>query len=264
MTHIRCEMKDVYLERDNLDQDKKFKLFVEKCVIPKDNNTNKVPLMGKSGSGKSTLLNLMAAIEWPHSGSISWTFPGETEIKSWSKNGLSAKEAKMLRREYFGYAFQNSTLIPHLRVCDNLCYPLLFKGDSEKKARKAALEKLEHVLLEDEKENIEDLFKRFPSKLSGGQQQRIALVQAMIHNPCVIFTDEPTGSLDRDTRKQVMKVLYEWTDDPEYRGERLLVWVTHHHRDPIDAGVESCIWIDGGIPDWIEKNSSGWESRIEI
>ena len=110
-------------------------------------------------------------------------------------------------------------------------------------------------MLEDEKKQQHVLFERFPAQLSGGQRQRVALVQAMIHNPYVLFADEPTGSLDRETRKQVMNVLYAWVDEPQQRGKRLLLWVTHHENDPRDSGVQrmlyiksgSCEWRDGGV-----------------
>jgi ABC-type lipoprotein export system ATPase subunit len=239
-------MKDIVLERDN-----GFKLKIDEFTLPRerDESINKIPFMGVSGAGKSTLLNIMAAIEWPHCGTVSWTFPDNTKI-TWTQDGLSASEARKLRCEYFGYAFQSSTLMPHLRICDNLCYPLQFKGYSTKKAYHTAWEALEKVLLDDEKKQKDELFKRFPSQLSGGQRQRVSLVQAMIHDPYVLFADEPTGSLDRETRKQVMNVLYEWVDDREHKGSRLLLWVTHHENDPRDSGVDRKLYIKSGLHEW--------------
>lgn len=206
---------------------------------------NKLPLIGVSGAGKSTLLNIMAAIEWPQEGVVSWSFP-DNKMITWGEQGPSAADARMLRRKYFGFAFQDSTLISHLRVRDNLCYPLLLQGYSAKTSHNKAVAALEKVLLADEKTYKMDLFQQFPSKLSGGQRQRVALVQAMIHNPYVLFADEPTGSLDRTTRKQVMQVLYDWVDDPKHQGERLLLWVTHHENDPRDADVQWLLQLKSG------------------
>ncbi len=252
MSMVKCRMRDIILEREN-----EFRLSVSELYLSTQghNPVNKLPLIGKSGAGKSTLLNLMAAIEWPCKGTISWSFPDNTEIE-WTQYGSSAYEARMLRRKYFGFAFQDSTLIPHLRVCDNLSYPLLFKGYSTKESYETALNTLNRVLLEDEKKYSDDLFRRFPSKLSGGQRQRVALVQAIIHEPYVLFADEPTGSLDSSTRKQVMKMLYNWVDDPEYKGKRLLVWVTHHDNDPDDAGASWNLFIESGSYQWRRVEST--------
>lgn len=246
MNGITCQMHDVLLEREN-----GFRLHVPMFTLPPvgDGMLNKVPFMGVSGAGKSTLLNIMAALEWPHQGSISWTFPDNNTI-TWGCNGPSGVEVRQLRREYFGFAFQNSTLMMHLRVGENLCYPLFLRGISPKDAREIARYALEKVLVDDEKSQKDEFFSRFPGQLSGGQRQRVAVVQAMIHNPYVLFADEPTGSLDRETRQQVMQVLYHWVDDPQYRGKRLLLWVTHHENDPRDAGVQQMIWIKSGESAW--------------
>lgn len=243
MSLIACQMNNITLARDH-----EFELRIPDLSISTQGRSAlyKLPFMGESGAGKSTLLNIMAAIEWPDHGTVSWTFPDETMIL-WSSRGPSVRDARLLRRKYFGFAFQDSTLLPHLRVCDNLCYPLLFTGASKKNATKAAWDALDRVLLDDEKKYKKELFQRFPSKLSGGQRQRIALVQAMIHNPYVLFADEPTGSLDRITRKQVMDVLYEWVEEPNFLGKRLLLWVTHHENDPLDAEVNKIISMKSGI-----------------
>jgi ABC-type lipoprotein export system ATPase subunit len=243
---VTCHLQNIVLERDN-----GFKLEVSGFQIPpqKDSMHNKIPFMGVSGAGKSTLLNIMAAIEWPHRGTVSWQFPDNAYIE-WSGTGPSPSEVRKLRREYFGYAFQDSTLMAHLRICENLSYPLEFKGYSSKQAHEIAWETLEKVLLSEEKKQKDELFKRFPSQLSGGQRQRVALVQAMIHDPYVLFADEPTGSLDRETRKQVMEVLYEWVDDWQHTGKRLLLWVTHHENDPRDAGVHHMLYVRSGLHEW--------------
>lgn len=246
MNTITCSLHNILLARDN-----GFALEILDFQLPPRDGVmhNKIPFMGVSGAGKSTLLNIMAAIEWPQRGTVVWNFPDTPAIK-WGINGPSTSEARQLRREYFGYAFQSSTLIPHLRIRENLSYPLLFQGYSSQKAHSLALHALEKVLLDEEKQQKHEFFTRFPAQLSGGQRQRVALVQAMIHNPYVLFADEPTGSLDRETRKQVMQVLYDWVDEHEYRGRRLLLWVTHHENDPRDAHVQHTLNIASGLYEW--------------
>ena len=231
-----------------MERDHEFSLSIPDLRISTQGEVaiNKLPFMGESGAGKSTLLNVMAAIEWPNKGVVSWSFPDKKAI-SWSVRGLSSSDARLLRRKYFGFAFQDSTLLPHLRVCDNLYYPLLFTGMSAKEAHEKAWQALDRVLLDDEKKYKDDLFRRFPAKLSGGQRQRIALVQAMVHEPYVLFADEPTGSLDRNTRQQVMNVLYDWVEEARYKDKRLLLWVTHHENDPVDAGVHEVLSMKSGL-----------------
>jgi ABC-type lipoprotein export system ATPase subunit len=247
---VRCVLENIKLTREH-----GFKLSIPKLEIGTEEAFTKegravikLPLVGKSGAGKSTLLNMMAGIEWPDEGRVSWWFPDGTTF-SWGSKGLSASEAGVLRRKYFGFAFQNSTLVPHLRVCDNLCYPLILRGDSPSNARKKARKMLHDVLHTDEK-HTDELFQRFPSKLSGGQLQRVALVQSFIHDPRVLFADEPTGSLDRDTRKQVMTMLLEWVEHAEPAGQRLLLWVTHHYNDPRDANVQWKLVVEAGGCSW--------------
>lgn len=243
---VSCQLHQIVLARDN-----GFTLDISDFRIPpqEDGLHNKIPFMGVSGAGKSTLLNIMAAIEWPNYGTVAWTFPDKSVIR-WGHDGPSGPEARKLRRKYFGYAFQDSTLMPHLQIRENLSYPLEFKGYSSKQAHEIAWKALEKVLLAEEKQQQDELFTRFPSQLSGGQRQRVALVQAMINDPYVLFADEPTGSLDRETRKQVMQVLYEWVDDQEHIGQRLLLWVTHHENDPRDANVHQMLYVRSGRHEW--------------
>jgi len=202
-----------------------------------------MPLMGPSGQGKSTLLYLLAALKWPSSGQIHWHFPNGDHF-SWGLRPLNAATGQRLRRDYFGFAFQNNTLFPYLTVIENIAYPLLLQGVAWSKAQTQA----EHVLQEEllAAERTEDDFslcQRFPNQLSGGQRQRVALAQAMIHNPYVLFADEPTGQLDLHTRKQVMQVLKNWVRQGQ--GQRCFIWVTHHHVDDLDLmAIEHFIFVD--------------------
>jgi putative ABC transport system ATP-binding protein len=226
-----------------------------KIYVDEKKGGRRIPLMGVSGAGKSTLLNLLSGMAWPEKGKVSWNFPDGTGI-SWVARGLSSAKAKHLRMRYFGYAFQDSSLLPHLTVMDNLAYPIQLRGMATSKARMAATEALIQVLRDDE--NLDDILMKYPSKLSGGQRQRIGLTQAMIHNPNVLFADEPTGSLDPHTRRQVMNTLLSWVEAGG--GKRLLLWVTHHENDPHDnkadmrlnIGSETCKWEKWNGITWVE------------
>lgn len=191
-----------------------------------------LPLMGPSGHGKSTLLYLLAALKWPTAGTVTWDFPDGSRF-SWGveSGGITQEQAGCLRRERFGFAFQSSTLSPYLTVLENLAYPLLLQGNAWKVAVDQAKERFREMLLPDE--NAIALLQRFPGQLSGGQRQRVALVQAGMHNPDVLFADEPTGQLDLHTRRQVMDVLLKWLSRKP--GQRCLIWVTHHHLTDLDS-----------------------------
>jgi len=191
----------------------------------------------------------MAALKWPTHGTVHWSFPactqaqdGQTQEYTWGPKGLSVEEAVRLRRRYFGFAFQDSTLSPHLRIVENLTYPLLLQGLRKKVAEQLAIIVLQSVLLPEENAHLADIMKRFPTQLSGGQRQRVALAQAIIHNPYVLFADEPAGDLDLGTRRQVMQVLKNWVH--EGQGKRCLVWGTHHMDDPELMEVEHLLYVE--------------------
>jgi len=203
-------------------------------TIKISSQANLFPLMGPSGQGKSTLLYLLATLKWPQAGQIRWTFPNG-HCFAWGAAGQpsapeQANDLVKLRRQYFGFAFQNSTLSPYLTVLENIAYPLLLQGLAWQQASEQAQTTLQAVLLSHEPPA--NLAQRFPNQLSGGQRQRVALAQALVHNPYVLFADEPTGQLDLPSRQQVMNVLKRWVaNQPD---QRALIWVTHHHLDDLD------------------------------
>ncbi|MDM8557513.1 ATP-binding cassette domain-containing protein [Candidatus Parabeggiatoa sp. HSG14] len=209
------------------------KNILEKINYKFDINNAKtaaLPLMGPSGQGKSTLLYLLAALKLPSEGSVTWRFPGNSKNYLFTKHTAEKKLSEdivQLRRDHFGFAFQASTLSLHLTVRENIAYPLLLQKEQWDKALKIAEATFDEVLLPSEKVDKKRLLDSFPSQLSGGQQQRAALAQAIVHNPYVLFADEPTGQLDICTRKQVMGVLKQWV--AKGQGKRCLIWVTHHH-----------------------------------
>tara|TARA_Y100001934_G_scaffold255914_1_gene323419 strand:- start:2265 stop:3065 length:801 start_codon:yes stop_codon:yes gene_type:complete len=248
-----CEVHDLFISRGD-QHDKAFELRVPSLSLcPLTLGANKLPIMGVSGAGKSTLMNVIAAIEWPHSASskVTWTFP-DGEIISWSANGPDPRHLKLLRRQYFGFAFQASTLIPHLTILDNLTYPLEIGGYSRNQARHKAVGFLERVVLDD----VSSILEQYPHQLSGGEKQRVALIQSLVHDPTVLFADEPTGSLDPVTRSYVMGVLVDWVaSSPQ---EKFLIWVTHHADDPQEYEITRRLSVFDGTCHWQDyENSSG-------
>jgi putative ABC transport system ATP-binding protein len=208
------------------------------------------PLMGPSGQGKSTLLYLLAALKWPTAGTIRWTFPNG-KVFAWGARGQmihphSSNDAVTLRRSYFGFAFQSSTLSPYLTVLENVAYPLTLQGTEWLEALDTAELTLNEVLLPNEKAAEQQrlaFLHGFHTQLSGGQRQRVALAQAMVHDPYVLFADEPTGQLDLHTRRQVMTVLRRWVE--KNPGQRCLIWVTHHHLGDLDLmGIDHLIFVN--------------------
>ncbi len=147
---------------------------------------------GPSGSGKTTLLALAAGLERPTAGTI--TLAG-TDLSELDEDGRA-----LLRRDHTGFVFQDFQLIPTLTAAENVALPAELKKDPD--AGRRAAELLEAVGLQERKSH-------FPSQLSGGEQQRVAIARAFINEPKVLFADEPTGSLDRETSSQVCELLLE-------------------------------------------------------
>lgn len=161
-------------------------------------------VLGKSGCGKSTLLNLIGGLEKPTS--------GEIIINGKSTKHFKNKDFDFYRNTYIGFVFQEYNLINNLSIEDNISISLQFQGkqpdcnDIKESLKLVGLEELEN---------------RLPEELSGGQKQRIAIARALIKKPKIILADEPSGSLDSVSGKQVFDVLKEISKD------RLVIVVSH-------------------------------------
>ena len=153
-----------------------------------------VAIMGESGVGKSTLLNLIAGLDLPDGGSIA--FDG-TELTT-----LDDTARTLLRRDRMGFVFQAFQLLPHLTVLQNIMLPLALSGAEPGKSATLTREMLEAV-------DITPLAAAYPRELSGGEMQRVAIARALVHRPQLVLADEPTGNLDTDSARQVLRVLRE-------------------------------------------------------
>jgi putative ABC transport system ATP-binding protein len=153
-----------------------------------------VALRGPSGCGKSTLLHLVGGMDRPTSGRV--LLDGH-DLASFDEEALAR-----LRRKRIGFVFQFFNLLPTLTVAENVALPLLLDGAADRAARERASKLLSRVGLGDRK-------KHFPAELSGGEMQRTAIARAIIAQPELLLADEPTGNLDSENGREIMKLLSE-------------------------------------------------------
>ena len=170
-----------------------------------------VSITGPSGSGKTTLVNLLGCLDNPTSGELHL---GGRSIFGQAKR-LSERELTKIRRETFGYIFQNFYLIPTLTVVENVLLPLTFY-------RKPGLEheadKLLKLLGMDHRQH------HLPGQISGGEMQRVAIARAMVNKPEILLADEPTGNLDTKRSVEIVQVLKELNE----REGLTIIMVTHN------------------------------------
>lgn len=152
-----------------------------------------VGLVGVSGSGKTTLLNLIGTLDKVDSGFLKI---GDITVS----RKCNDNELTFLRRNTFGFIFQNFNLVPILNVFENVSYPLWRSRIPEKTRRERVRTLLELV-------GLSGFEKRFPNELSGGQQQRVAVARAFVNNPKIVLADEPTANLDTQNGNAVIDLL---------------------------------------------------------
>lgn len=151
-----------------------------------------VGIMGASGSGKTTLLNMLSTFDKPTAGSVK--IAGD-EISSLKGNHLAD-----FRAQKIGFIFQDFNLIESLTAAENIALPLSLQNCSASEIDKKVT-KVTQIL------GISALLKKYPYELSGGQKQRVACARALVHNPAILFGDEPTGALDSKSAREMLKLL---------------------------------------------------------
>ena len=185
-------------------------------------------VLGPSGSGKSTLLNVIGGLDTVDSGTI--TIDGKNIV------GMSSKELVRFRKENYGYVFQfynlvgNLTALENVELASQICSDPLDAGQV-----------LADVVLADRASN-------FPAQLSGGEQQRVAIARALAKNPKLLLCDEPTGALDYNTGKAVLKLLQ---DTCRKKGVTVVV-ITHNQA--ITAMADRIITVKNGTVTDMRKN----------
>lgn len=195
-------------------------------------------LLGPSGSGKSTLLNITGGIDSADSGYISINGEKTADMKE--------KELTYYRRKHLGYVFQMYNLIPNLNVKENIEVG---------------------AYLSDNPLEIDDLLKtlglyehrhKLPNQLSGGQQQRTAIGRAIVKNPDILLCDEPTGALDYNTSKEILKLI----EDVNKKYGNTVIMVTHN--DAIKNMADKVIKLkDGKIRDSFENKNKVSASDLD-
>ena len=165
-------------------------------------------IMGPSGSGKSTLLNLISLIDKPTSGSIKFD-NHEINFSQNEKNDL-------FRSKRIGIVYQENNLLSDFTALENVYFASLSLNND----KKLALSKAEKLL---KKIGLSNRLNHFPSQLSGGEAQRVAIARAIINDPQIILADEPTGSLDMNTAKDIFKLL-----NNQKRSDRIIIFATHN------------------------------------
>ena len=182
-------------------------------------------LLGPSGSGKSTLLNIIGGIDGADAGSI--TIQGER------LEDMKEKKLSLYRRKHLGYIFQMYNLIPNLTVRENSEVGVYLSD------RPLDVDELLHTL------GLYEHQRKLPNQLSGGQQQRTAIGRAIVKNPDILLCDEPTGALDYNTSKEILKLI----ETVNHKYGNTIVMVTHN--DAIKDMADRVVKLRDGM---IRKN----------
>ena len=183
-----------------------------------------VAVMGRSGAGKSTLLYQLSLLDEPTS--------GEIRINGKDTHTMSEREKMLFRLSEFGYVFQDYALLPELTALENVALPLYMQGASRATAEEKARIALERVGLGNHLDNL-------PSQLSGGEQQRVSVSRAIAHKPKILFADEPTANLDRESSDRVINIFEEL-----HVAGQTIMRVTHE--DEYAAIADRVVKLDDG------------------
>ncbi|MCW4471379.1 ATP-binding cassette domain-containing protein [Xanthomonas sp. H13-6] len=195
-------------------------------------NGDSVAIVGASGSGKTTLLGLLAGLDLPSRGRI--------VLAGAELNGLDEEARAALRAREVGFVFQSFHLLPALTAEENVALPLELAGREDPQRVREVL----HAV------GLEARARHYPRQLSGGEQQRVALARAFVARPRILFADEPTGSLDQATGRQISDLLFALNAG----SDTTLVLVTHDlqlarrcaHAYRLDGGRLQRIAADAG------------------
>lgn len=168
-----------------------------------------VSVTGASGAGKSTLLHIIGTLDKPDSGSVT--------ISGTDVGRLGEKKLSAFRNRYIGFVFQFHHLLPEFTALENVCMPALIAGSSMPEAEKQARRLLGML-------DLENRSGHKPSELSGGEQQRVAVARALVNNPALVLTDEPSGNLDSKNSGELHRLFFDLRDE---LGQTFVI-VTHN------------------------------------
>ncbi|WP_323611682.1 ABC transporter ATP-binding protein [Erysipelothrix enhydrae] len=182
-----------------------------------------IAIMGASGSGKSTLLHVIGGVDTVSTGVI--------RLDNTNLVALSEEALTIFRRRHIGLIYQFYNLIPLLDVKENIILPLELDNQN-----------VDEIYLEELLKSLElvNRVNHLPSQLSGGQQQRVSIARALMNRPTLILADEPTGNLDKNTSKEIIKILRETNE----MSEQTIIMVTHD--ETIASQAKRIIEIEDG------------------
>ncbi|WP_233505369.1 ABC transporter ATP-binding protein [Sporosarcina sp. BI001-red] len=170
------------------------------------NKNDWITILGVSGTGKTSLLNIIGGLLRPTA--------GEVEVEGRNLQALTREEMQEYRRNKIGFVYQDFKLFDQYTVLENVMLPQL-PYDSHKKLEKQAIQLLEQV-------GLSHRLSHLPAELSGGEKQRVAIARALIGCPEILLCDEPTGNLDNESTKTVMRILQEL-----HKGGLTILLITH-------------------------------------
>ena len=176
--------KTYYKMEESIPVLNKLNLIVEKGEI--------IVLMGPSGSGKSTLLNILGTLDSDYSGDL---IIDELPI-------TNAVDLSNIRRHKLGFIFQFHHLLPEFTILENLLIPQMIADNYSNVPQEDTIDMLEII-------GLKNRMNHYPNEISGGERQRVAVLRAMVNNPCLILADEPTGNLDRENSLKMLKLMTE-------------------------------------------------------
>ncbi|MBU2340568.1 MAG: ABC transporter ATP-binding protein [Alphaproteobacteria bacterium] len=192
-----------------------------------------VAIMGPSGSGKSTTMNILGCLDVPTAGIF--RFRG-VEVQS-----LDRDQRSLLRRKYLGFVFQGFNLLSRTSAIENVELPLLYRGETKKARRVAAMRSLDQVGLGPWADHT-------PAELSGGQQQRVAIARALVTQPDVLLADEPTGNLDTERSIEIMELL------TRLNREGITILMVTHEKE-MAAFANTIVHFRDGLVESVERGN---------
>lgn len=194
-----------------------------------------VGIMGASGSGKTTLLNILSTLDKPTSGHVLVNKQDITALKNNQMADFRGKE--------IGFIFQDFNLLDNLTNRENIALPLSLQGVKAKEIDGKAMAIAKRL-------GIESILDKYPAEISGGQKQRVASARALVHNPAILYGDEPTGALDSQSATELLKTMADLNKNDQVS----ILMVTH---DPYSASYAQRILLikDGKIGKEIKKEN---------
>ena len=198
-----------------------------------------VGIMGASGSGKTTLLNILSTLDKPTSGKVLINGRNITDL---NKNQMAD-----FRGQEIGFIFQDFNLLDNLTNRENIALPLSLQNVKSRKIE-PKVDKIASRL------GIKEILAKYPAEVSGGQKQRVAAARALVHDPSILYGDEPTGALDSDSATELLETM----KDSNEKDKVSILMVTH---DPYSASYAQRILFikDGKIGKELNRNDKNRE-----